>query len=380
MSVQAVDSRPHLRDVAGPGLGARLAALGLGAPTLSRRLRLAIHGRGATTWSELPVGRAVITRLREAFEFGPLLEVVAVREAGDGTRKLALRCTRGAAGDVVESVVVRNRAQRTLCVSSQVGCAMGCAFCATAALGLRRNLTAGEITEQRAHAERAGGERASDVVFMGMGEPLHNYDAVVAACGHLNQQDAAPIARKRITISTVGLPNEIRRLAREPRPWRLNLSLHSAVQEVRERLVPLARRHPLSEVLDALREYQRVSGAPFVTLQYVVLPGVNTDEAHVEALRRELTGLRCILNVIPWNEVALPAAPKLTLRPPTWDEVREFTTRLRDLRCPVKIRYSAGKRDGMGCGQLSAETVPVASGARHDRSDHMNAPPGIFTR
>jgi 23S rRNA (adenine2503-C2)-methyltransferase len=166
----------------------------------------------------------------------------------------------------------------------------------------------------------------------------------------------------------VGLPHAIRRFTRERRPWRLHVSLHAAIQATRERLVPLARRHPLPELLDAVRAFQAETGRRWVTFQVVAIPGVNMDDRHVAALGEALQGLRYILNVIPWNEADGP------YRPPTWAEVKTFTTALRALRCPVKIRYSGGKQEGMGCGQLSAEQVaaPATGG-------HLLAPPGIFS-
>jgi 23S rRNA (adenine2503-C2)-methyltransferase len=347
-------------------LPARLREAGISYPDdLVRHLVWKIHGAGVTEWDGLELGRSRESILRARFRFGPLLEHEAAREAGDGTRKFAYRL---GSGEVIEAVFIRNRSNRTLCLSSQAGCAMGCTFCATGKLGLLRNMTAGEITEARVRIETETGERVTDVVFMGMGEPLHNYDAVMDACANLNCTDAAPISRKRLTVSTSGLVPAIRRFADEGRPWRLHLSLHSAIQEVRERIMPIARLHPLPELVDAMRHFQAASGRKWVTLQYVTLPGVNMDDAHVDALERELRGLRYILNVIPWNETGGE------FRSPTWAEVKDFTTRLRRLQCPVKVRYSAGKQDGMGCGQLSAETLAATASA-----GHMLAPPGIFT-
>ena len=210
--------------------------------------------------------------------------------------------------------------------------------------------------------------RFSDVLFMGQGEPLQNYDAVMAACGNLNHQYGPGIGRKHISISTSGLVPQILRFAAEKQRWRMYLSLHAAVQETRAALMPVARRWPLPELLDAMRTVQRACAMPWLTFQYVAIPGVNMDDRHVDALATELWGLNYILNVIPWNEIDAP------YRPPTWAEVKDFTTRLRRVGCPVKIRYSAGKREGMGCGQLSAETVAVEATAGHSL-----APPGIFT-
>ena len=359
--------RPHLRDVPVSALPERLRALGIACPEdAARRLVWLVHGAGVLDWDGLELGREREAMLRARFEFGPQLEPVTVRRADDGTRKFAYRL---ASGDVIEAVFIVNRSNRTLCLSSQAGCAMGCTFCATGELGLRRNMSPGEITEARVRIEAESGERVTDVVFMGMGEPLHNYDAVMSACENLNCTDAAPISRKRLTVSTSGLVPAIHRFADERRPWRLHLSLHSAIQEVRERIMPIARLHPLPELVDAMRRFQESCARKWVTLQYVALPGVNMDDNHVDALARELQGLRYILNVIPWNDTGA------AFRAPSWAEVKDFTTRLRRLRCPVKIRYSAGKQEGMGCGQLSAETVTATP-----TGGHMLAPPGIFTR
>jgi 23S rRNA (adenine2503-C2)-methyltransferase len=350
----------HLRDLT---VSALHDALPEG--TLARRLALAIHRRGALDWDELGIGRAARARLEARFAFGPLLVLDDDRAAADGTRKLTFR-TRS--GEAFETVLIRNRDARTLCVSSQAGCALGCTFCATGRVGLLRNLTAGEITESVLRTERQAGVRVTDVVFMGQGEPLHNYDGVMDACENLNHDLGPAIGKKHISVSTSGLVPEIRRFTAEGRRWRLYLSLHSAVQETRAEIMPIARRYPLDELLAAMREHQHRRRIPWLTLQYVAIPGVNMDARHVEALARGLADLRYILNVIPYNDAGAG------YRAPTWAEVKEFTTRLRALGCPVKTRYSAGKQEGMGCGQLSTELVATKAS-----EGHLAAPPGIFT-
>ena len=354
----------HLRDLPASRLLDELRALG-DTPQGARDVVLNLHRHGARDWTALGAGKARRARMEERFRFGPLLEPAGLRTAADGTRKYLFR----AGKDVeVEIVLIRAGKRVTACVSSQAGCALGCTFCATAAMGLVRDLSAGEITESILLAEREAGVRVSDVVFMGQGEPLQNYDAVMAACGNLNHQYGPGIGRKHISISTSGLVPQILRFAAEKQRWRMYLSLHAAVQETRAALMPVARRWPLPELLDAMRTVQRACAMPWLTFQYVAIPGVNMDDRHVDALATELWGLNYILNVIPWNEIDAP------YRPPTWAEVKDFTTRLRRVGCPVKIRYSAGKREGMGCGQLSAETVAVEATAGHSL-----APPGIFT-
>jgi 23S rRNA (adenine2503-C2)-methyltransferase len=365
----ATAALPHLRDLPAARLGEELAARGfLNAAARGHRLGIDVHREGALAWEDLAAhhGKDVRRELARHFDFAPRLSGMEVRHASDEhTRKYLFRV---GGGEAVEFVLIRHWDDHTLCVSSQAGCAMGCTFCATGRLALRRNLAPGEITEALVRIQRDAGVRVTDVVFMGMGEPLHNYDAVMTACGNLNHAAGHGIARKRITVSTVGLVREIRRFTRERRPWRLHVSLHSAIQEVRERIVPSARTNPLPELLDAVREHQRELAVKWVTFQYVALPGVNLDAEHVAALGRELQGIRCILNVIPWNETGVGG-----FRAPTWDEVRDFTSALRPLGFPVKVRYSAGKREGMGCGQLAAETFEAVP------SGHMVAPPGIFT-
>lgn len=357
---------PHLRDLPVPALGAAFAAAGVRAPDLfARDVALAVHQRGAFRWEDLPLGREAKGRLQAQLRFGPLLGEGSAAQAADGTRKYVFPAADGAA---VEAVLIRNLKAVTLCLSSQAGCALGCTFCATGAIGLRRNLTAGEILESLARVERDLRGRVSDVIFMGQGEPFHNYDAVMDACTTLNHPHGPSLSKKRISVSTAGLTPQIRRYAAERRPYRLYLSLHSAVEETRRKLMPVARVHPLPDLLDAMREYQRLCRVPWVTLQYVVLPDVNTDARHVEALREHLRGLRCILNVIPWNDTGG------AFRAPTWAEVREFADRLRSLGCPVKTRYSAGKQEGMGCGQLTAGILPL-----EPRGGHIDAPWGIYT-
>ncbi|MDA1194867.1 MAG: 23S rRNA (adenine(2503)-C(2))-methyltransferase RlmN [Planctomycetota bacterium] len=362
--------RPHLRDVPIPDLPAALRAAGLRKPDFwARRLAVRIHLHGALSWEDIAadpeVGPRVRAALEAAFRMGPQLEHAGARVAEDRTRKDLWRL---AGGQIVETVLLRNRKGRTLCVSSQAGCGLGCTFCATGRIGWTKNLTPGEITESVLRAQALAGERVSDVVFMGQGEPLQNYDAVMAACGNLHHQHGMSISHRRITVSTVGLIPQIHRFVADRQPWRLHLSLHAAKQTTRERIMPIARKNPLPELLAAMRSVQEQLERRWLTFQYVAIPDVNMDDEHIDALERELAGLRYIINVIPWNEMGAE------YRPPSWAEVKDFTTRLRRLACPVKIRYSGGKQEGMGCGQLSAEQIEVAASG-----GHLLAPPGIFT-
>ncbi|MHC4940038.1 MAG: 23S rRNA (adenine(2503)-C(2))-methyltransferase RlmN [Planctomycetota bacterium] len=350
----------HLRDLPIPDLFRLLHDAGI-APQHARVLVPAIHRHGARTWEELKLKDGKRARLEARARFGPLLQHAGSRTAPDGTRKDLYRL---ASGDVVETVRIQNLKSPSLCVSSQAGCALDCSFCATGRLGLRAHMTPGEITE----SVLLQPEPVHDVVFMGQGEPLHNYDAVMTACANLEHDLGPCLSRKKITISTVGLIPQIERYTREGRRWRLHLSLHSAIQQTREQLIPAARANPLPDLMAAMEAFQQSAGWPWITLQYVAIPGVNMDGEHVDALVDLLAPMRVILNVIPWNETGTG------YRAPEWSEVKEFTTKLRRIGCPVKIRYSGGKQEGMGCGQLSGEAVETpASGG------HLCAPPGNFT-
>ena len=252
--------KPAVRDLPIPALAARLREAGLRAPDApGRRLALAVHRERALCWDETGLGARRLADAQRCFDLEPLLEVDDVLLADDGTRKILFR-TRD--GHAFETVVIRNRDQITLCLSSQAGCALACTFCATGTLGLARNLTAGEITESLHRSEREANLRVTDLVFMGQGEPLQNFDAVMTACENANHDLGGCISRKKISISTSGLTPQIHRFVEERRPWRLYLSLHAADQRVRESIMPIAHRHPLDGLVAAMRRYQTELRAP----------------------------------------------------------------------------------------------------------------------
>ena len=314
-------SRPHLRDVPVTALGTHLAEAGVSNPERAASVAgLAVHRDGALSWDDVPVGRETKARLAEHFDFEPLLAPAGRRAGADGATTKSMFRLRS--GELIEAVLIRHWDNHTLCISSQAGCAMACSFCATGTMGLLRNLTAGEISEQLVRVQKDAGVRVTDIVFMGMGEPLHNFDASMDACVNFNERAGHGISRRRITVSTAGLVPGIRRFTAEKQRWRLHLSLHSAIQSTRERIMPIARIHPLPELLDAMREHQRELAVKWLTFQYVAIPDVNMDQDHVDAMRDELAGLKYILNVIPWNDTGAG------FRPPAWDEVKDFTTKL----------------------------------------------------
>jgi 23S rRNA (adenine2503-C2)-methyltransferase len=286
------------------------------------------------------------------------LTVVEERQAGDGTRKLVLRTHDGSA---IEAVVIPSPGRVTLCVSSQVGCQLACRFCATGAGGFTRDLRASEIVAQLHHAE-AGlppGERITNVVFMGMGEPLLNLAAVLAAIRELTDPRGLAIAPRRITVSTAGIVPKLRPLL-EAGPVNLAVSLHATTDAVRDRLVPLNRRHPLADLLGALRAEPLVSKRRPVLFEYTLLDGVNDTVADAERLPALLRGIPCRLNVIPMNPY--PGAPDRGSPP---EAIARFTAAAHAGGIRVTLRRHRGTDIAAACGQLAtaARRRPAAAPA-----------------
>jgi len=283
------------------------------------------------------------------------LRVIGRQDAGDGyTTKFLVGL---ADGNTIETVLMRyDDGRRTVCISTQVGCGMGCTFCATGLAGLTRNLTVGEIVDQIMLAGEQTGDRVTHVVFMGMGEPLANYAATLRAVGLINASYGLGIAMRHLTISTVGLVPQIRRLAQERLQVTLAISLHAPTDELRSHLVPVNVRWPIAELLDAGREYVAATHRR-VTCEYVLMAGVNDRDEHARLLGRLLAGGGMHLNAIPWNPVY-----GLQYRRPTVDAVRRFARLVRDGGVPVTVRIERGVDIDAACGQLrrtSAAGVPA---------------------
>jgi len=262
----------------------------------------------------------------------------------DGTEKLLLEYGDGTR---IEAVLLRDDERTTGCISTQVGCRLGCAFCATGSMGFTRNLSAGEIIEEiQALRRRAAPERLGNIVFMGMGEPLDNYDATLRAVRTANAPWGLGIGARRMTISTAGIVPGIRRLACEGLQINLALSLNAPTQRLRSAIMPIARKYPLDGLLDTLHEYIAEVGR-LVTLEYVLLGGVNDSLECAEQLADIARGLLCKVNLICYNEIE--NAP---FSPPDDQHQRAFYARLRE-RCPTVVRrISRGSDIAAGCGQL----------------------------
>ena len=278
-----------------------------------------------------------------------LLKLVSRHDSQlDGASKLIFRT---AAGFLIESVAMRMATGRTsLCISSQVGCAANCSFCATGKMGIARSLTAGEIVEQVLGAGRllaAEGRRVRNVVFMGMGEPLHNEDHVVAALELLTSPAACNFSPRHLLVSTVGIPDGMVRLARRFPEIGLALSLHIVRPAVREQIMPIARRHSLAELRSALVETAALLRRP-VMIEYLLLAGLTDTPADAAALVEYLAGLGVHVNLIPYNQV--DDAPELVGTDRAGRQA--FSEQLKAAGLRVTTRYSLGADVAAACGQL----------------------------
>src|SRR3954468_11558014 len=279
-------------------------------------------------------------------------EVTARQQSSDGTQKLLL--TWPGEGNA-ETVMIPDADRRTACVSSQVGCPVGCTFCASGMNGVKGNLTAAQIVEQvfqlnRVIAESAPAsprpERITNVVFMGMGEPMANYANVMQAVRVLHDPKCFTLGPRRITISTVGVPSKMRQLAAEELPLNLALSLHAPNEPLRKQLIPWAEHFALDDILDAARHYFEQTGRE-ITLEYILLSGVNDQPEHARQLAKLCKTLRANVNLIRYNEVeSLPY-----LRPKS-DDVLRFQQILRDAGVNTHVRKSRGRDIEAACGQL----------------------------
>ncbi len=274
------------------------------------------------------------------------------QQAADGTLKLLLGWTRGGTS---ETVIIPSHQRMTACISTQVGCPVGCSFCASGIGGLQRNLTGGEIVEQALRAAvrcATLGERLSNVVFMGLGEPLANYDATLHALRTINAPWGLGISARKITVSTVGLPSQMVRLAKEKLPITLALSVHAPTDELRRQLIPWAQRVTLEALTTACRTYFEHTGRE-VTLEYILLAGVNDQPAHADALAALCRRMRSNVNLIAYNPVA-----DLGFRRPSDRAVGLFEDRLRSMGVNAHVRTPRGLDIDAACGQLRRRHEP----------------------
>ena len=308
-----------------------------------------VHDRGARGFEDMSnLPRDVRARLAERARIGTL-DVAEVQTSRDGTRKLRLT-TRD--GKSIESVIIPDGEKTTQCISSQVGCAVDCQFCATAKLGLVRNLDAGEIVDQvylarRLLAEVDPGRKLTNLVYMGMGEPLHNYDQMVKSLRILTHDKGAGLSQRRITVSTSGLVPKIERLGGEDIRPNLAVSLNAPNDEVRDQIMPINRKWNIGKLLAALRAYP-LEQRRRITFEYVLLAGVNDSLRDASQLAKLLRGFRCKVNLIPWNP-----HPEAPYERPAPAVVEAFQAECKRLGLPTYLRTPRGDDIDAACGQLA---------------------------
>ncbi len=259
---------------------------------------------------------------------------------------------RTADGQTLETVLMFYPDRSTVCVSCQVGCAVGCSFCATGLMGLQRNLSAGEMVAQVVDMARRSHERGrplTNIVMMGMGEPFHNYDNVMKMVAILNQPEGMHFGSRRITISTSGVVPFIDKLATEPYQVNLAISIHAANDELRSTMVPLNRRWPLNELIASIRRYISTTHRR-VSFEYAMIAGINDSDDDARQLAKLLKGLRCHVNLIPLNPT--PAFP---YERPAVERIDRFAQIINDAGIPATVRYSRGVEIAAACGQLHIE-------------------------
>ncbi len=345
---------------------ARLCAQWGERPFRARQLQRWIHQRGADDFDAMTdLAKDFRARLRETAVIR-MPEVVRDHTSSDGTRKWLLDV---GAGNAVECVFIPEANRGTLCVSTQAGCAVNCRFCSTGKQGFSRNLRADEIVGQLwwanralAQSARATGEQddeqgpgseparpISNVVFMGMGEPLQNYAATLSALRLMLDDNAYGLSRRRVTVSTSGVIPMIDRL-REDCPVALAVSLHAPDDALRDELVPLNRKYPLAELMQACRRYLSAAPRDFITFEYVMLDGVNDSDAHARALIALTRDVPCKFNLIPFNPF-----PNSGLRRSTEARIKGFAQRLVDAGIVTTVRRTRGDDIDAACGQLAGE-------------------------
>ena len=289
------------------------------------------------------------TQIEERLSFTNLMESATERSKDLSTTKTLFTLSDG---HKVEAVLMHYEKRNTLCISTQVGCALGCVFCATGQMGLRRNLCSGEIIEQVVHFARqlaTQKKQVTNIVLMGMGEPFHNYDAVISALVRLNHKDGFNLGARRITISTVGLVPGIERFTEEGWQFKLAVSLHAATNSLREKLLPINKHFPLEVLIPACRDYVRKSGRR-ITFEWALIHNVNDDLDQADALSDLIHDMNCHVNLIPLNptlEFNGDASNKKSLE--------SFMHRLSSRGISCTIRTRRGIKIQAGCGQLATE-------------------------
>ncbi len=296
--------------------------------------------RSWTEATDLPV--MLRAELEEVFPL-PSLMADTIQQSADGTRKYLWRLHDG---EAIETVLIPSGARRTLCISSQAGCALGCTFCATGRMGFRRNLSAFEVAGQvREVVLRSPADKPTNIVFMGMGEPLLNWPAVDTTLTILNSPEGLGIGARHITVSTVGILPGMAEFARRPEQFRLAISLHAPTEAQRIGIMPIEKKYDLESVLKAAEAFKKR-----ITFEYVMIAGVNDSDADADQLARLARRMGALVNILPLHPGGAP-----DLMPTTGSRIRSFADRLRNQGIEAVVRRSRGLDINAACGQLRVE-------------------------
>lgn len=258
-------------------------------------------------------------------------------------------------GEKIESVLIPDDSRLTLCVSTQVGCPIDCKFCATGAMGFKRNLTAGEIVDQVIQSQRFSERRITNIVFMGMGEPLLNLKNLLKAIDIITSNDGIRIGSRKITISTVGLPDKIKELADAGRKVKLAISLHTLNEDLRKKLIPIANRYPIQSIIEAVKYYYNKIGLR-ITYEYILFEGLNDTDEDVKKLVELAKIVPCKINILKFHPVDFIRKDPILKKLKPSKRLEEFAQRLRENNLTVFIRSNAGEDIKAACGQLAILT------------------------
>ena len=295
------------------------------------------------------ISKGLRQRLSETFCFQPLSVVKNLKSSDELTNKILFRLQDDR---MIESVLMRYNERNTICISTQVGCPMNCAFCATGQMGFIRNLSAGEIVAQILYFARMlkeEGLKLTNIVVMGMGEPFHNYDAVMKAIDIINDPDGMNFGERRVTISTVGLIPRIEQFTAAKRQINLAVSLHAPSNAVRDKIIPANKKYPIDPLLEACKNYTEKTGRR-ITFEYALIHGLNDNYENAVQLSKRLKGMLCHVNLIPLN-----STKKFDGSGSNHDRVQSFKSVLDRNGIPCSVRLKRGIDIGAGCGQLVSE-------------------------
>ncbi len=305
--------------------------------------------QGVESFDEMTnLPKAFREKLKDRFLLGGVMITQKLVSEKDGTRKYLFATLDG---KVVEGVLMKYNYGNSVCLSTQIGCRMGCRFCASTGLGIDRSLTAGEMMAQVLSIQRDCGERVSHVVLMGIGEPFDNYENVMRFLRRLNSPETLEISYRRMTVSTCGLVPEIIRFSGEKLPINLSISLHAPNDTIRTQIMPIAKRYPFDKILSSCHIYTQKTGRR-ITFEYTLMHGINDADEHARELGEKLSGLLCHVNLIPVNPVEGKGFSKSGR-----ERVEAFKSILEKHKIPVTVRRELGSDISAACGQLRKNTL-----------------------